>query len=329
MFKIGDVVIGGKVVIAPMAGVTSFAFRKYFSQFGANLTYTEMISDCGIVYGNKESRDYFPKNDDPRPIAFQLFGGQTETLVKALKIIQEDQTVDYDILDLNLGCPVPKVTRGNGGSSWLKDLDKLSLMIKEVVSASNKPVTVKIRLGWDDEHINFKEAIKVLEEAGVSAIGLHLRTTKQMYTGKARYELVKDLRKEMSVPLLISGDIFTLDDAINALDTTGADAVMVARGGRGNPFLIKQISHYYQYGERLSNRTLGQQGNYLLEFARELIKEKGETTAVSNLRGLATHFINGYDDIKDIKRAISNLQSYEHLIQLIEPILNSTLEKTK
>lgn len=328
MFKIGNVIIEGKVVLGPMAGVTSFAFRKFFAPFGSSLNFTEMISDCGLIYGNEETKKYLPQKGDLRPIALQLFGGETSTLVKAVEIVEKLDT-DYDILDLNLGCPVPKVTRTNGGSAWLKDLVSLSEMLKAVVAASSKPVSVKIRLGWDEESINFKDTLKIIEEAGVSAVALHLRTTKQMYTGKARYDLARDIGKYVNIPLIISGDMFTLDDAINALQITSADAVMVARGVRGKPMLLKQIDHYFKTGERLPDATLPEQIDYLLDFAKELMEEKGEKTAIANLRGLATHFINGFDEIKHIKRQISSLESFEHLKQLLLPLRDTSLVNEK
>lgn len=326
MFKIGNVEIPGNVVLAPMAGVTSYAYRVFMAPFGVSLSVTEMISDCGIIYGNEETLRYLPKKGDPRPIALQLFGGEKENLVKAIETIQSIKDVDYDILDLNLGCPVPKVTRNNGGSAWLKDEDRLIDMLQEVVKASKHPVSVKIRLGWDDESINFMRLIPKMEKAGVSMIAVHFRTTKQLYGGIARYELGQDLRSKMTVPLVISGDIFTLEDAIKGMEITGADAVMVARGGMGNPHLIKQIDHYYKNGEKLPDISLKEQIQNLRTFAKLLIEEKGEKVAINNLRGIASHFLSGYANTKQFRVKISQtMTSIEDLNAILTEIENSDL----
>lgn len=326
MFKIGNVDIKGRVVLAPMAGVTSFAYRLFMAPFGLDLTVTEMISDCGIIYGNEETLKYLPQKGDPRPIALQLFGGEKDNLVAAIKKIETMEQVEFDILDLNLGCPVPKVTRNNGGSAWLKDEQRLVEMLEAVVATSSRPVTVKIRIGWDEDSINFLELIPKIEKSGVKMIAVHFRTTKQLYGGKARYELGNNLRAKMTVPLVVSGDIFTLEDAISALEITGADAVMVARGSMGNPHLIKQISHYYQTGEKLEAVSLKDQISYLRQFARLLVEEKGEKTAISNLRGIASHFLSGFPHTKQYRIKISQTMTcLADLDAILDEIDNSNL----
>lgn len=326
MFKIGNVEINGKVVLAPMAGVTSYAYRVFMAPFGVSLTVTEMISDCGIIFGNEETLKYLPQKGDPRPIALQLFGGEAETLVKAIEIIQNMDSVDYDILDLNLGCPVPKVTRNNGGSAWLRDEKRLLSMLTDVVKASHKPVSVKIRLGWDEDSINFKDLMPKIEATGVQMIGLHFRTTKQLYGGKARYELGENLQDIIKIPLVISGDIFTLEDAIKGLAITKAAGVMVARGSMGNPHLIKQIDHYYRTGEQLPGVTMSEQIDYLRTFAKLLIAEKGEKTAISNLRGLASHFLSGFPNTKQFRIKISQtMTTFADLEEILDEITSSNL----
>lgn len=326
MFKIGDVEINGKVVLAPMAGVTSYAYRVFMHNFGTSLTVTEMISDCGIIYENEETLKYLPQKGDPRPIALQLFGGEKDNLVAAIEKIQTMDNVDYDIIDLNLGCPVPKVTRNNGGSAWLKDEERLLDMLEAVVAISNKPVSVKIRLGWDEDSINFRQIIPKIEKTGVKMIALHFRTTKQLYGGKARYELGLNLKDIMNIPLIVSGDIYTLEDAVKAMEITKADAVMVARGSMGNPHLIKQIDHYYKTGERLEAVTLKDQLQYLKTFAALLVEEKGEKTAVSNLRGIASHFLSGFPNTKQFRIKISQtMTTLDDLNAIIDEIDNSNL----
>jgi len=326
MFNIGSVVINGRVALAPMAGVTSYAYRVFMANFGVSLSVTEMISDCGIIYENEETLKYLPQKGDPRPIALQLFGGETDKLVGAIKKIESMKDVEFDILDLNLGCPVPKVTKNNGGSAWLKDEARLLEMLKAVVAVSSRPVSVKIRLGWDDDSINFRELMPKIEQTGVKMIAVHFRTTKQLYGGKARYELGHDLKSIITVPLIISGDIFTLEDAISAMDITKADAVMIARGSMGNPHLGSQIDHYYRTGEKLPAVTLAQQLQYLRRFAQLLVDEKGEKIAISNLRGIAAHFLSGFANTKQFRIKISQtMTSLADLNDILDEISNSNL----
>ena len=304
MYKIGNIKIESKVILAPMAGITSLAYRNFMKQFGVGLTVTEMVSGCGLIYENKKTLDYIKTTEQERPIAIQLFGNDADTIIKAMEICEKENS-NFDFFDINLGCPVPKVTKAGSGSALLKNPSKLEQMFKKICESTFKPVTAKIRLGWDDNSINFLENIKALENAGVAAIGVHARTTSQLYSGKPHYELLKDLRISMSVPLFVSGDIYTLEDAIKALEITKADAVMVARGGVGNPRLVEQINHYFQTGEKLPNATLEENLNYLREFAEMLIEEKGEYRAMSVLRGIAPKFLDGFPGMKIYKNMLA------------------------
>ena len=304
MFKIGNIEIKGKVVLAPMAGVTSLAYRSFMKKFGVDLTVTEMVSDCGLIYENAKTLDYIKTTEEERPVAIQLFGNDAETIIKAMKICEKENP-NFDIFDINLGCPVPKVTKAGSGSALLKNPAKLQDMFTKICSSTTKPVTAKIRLGWNDDSINFMDNIKALEASGIAAIGIHARTTVQLYSGKPRYELLKDLREKMNVPLIVSGDIYTLDDAIKALEITKADAVMVARGGVGNPQLVKQIHQYYLDGTRLANSSLEENLKYLRAFADMLIEEKGEYRAMSILRGIAPKFLDGFPGMKPYKNMLA------------------------
>lgn len=323
MFRIAHVEIKGKVVLAPMAGITSLAYRKFLKPFGVSLSVTEMVSASGLVYGNDKTIDYIKTLDNEGPIAIQLFDSDPQKIVDAMKIVNESQ-YKFDFFDINLGCPVPKVTQAGAGSSLLKDTDKLYEFMRLVVENSPKPVTAKIRLGWDDNSINVIENVKALEKAGVAAIGIHARTAKQLYEGKPNYELIRNLRDSMSVPLIVSGNIFTTEDAINALEITHADAVMVARGSLGNPFLVKQIDEYFTNGNKLPNPSLEENIKYLLEFTDLLIEEKGEDRAIRILRGIAPKFFNGYPGMKQIKNQIAqNILTKQDLINILK--LNNLL----
>lgn len=321
MFKIGNVEIKSRVVLAPMAGVTSLAYRNFMKPFGVGLTVTEMVSDCGLIYENQKTIDYIKTSNLEKPVAIQLFGSDAETIIKAMKIVEE-KNPNFDFFDINLGCPVPKVTKAGSGSALLKNPAKLQEMFKKICKSTTKPVTAKIRLGWSNDSINFLENIEALEKAGIAAIGIHARTTSQLYSGKARYELLENLRDKMSVPLIVSGDIYTLDEAIKAMKITKADGVMVARGGVGNPRLVSQINRYFETGEILPNSTLEENINYLIEFTKMLIEEKGEIRAMSILRGIAPKFLDGFPGMKPYKNMLAqSLTTFESLKRIINQII--------
>lgn len=317
MFKIGNLEIKNKVVLAPMAGITSFSYRKFMAKFGVTLTYTEMISDMGLIFNNQETKNYldFPKEDFITGV--QLFGHDPNNIAKSVQIV-EKHNQNFDFFDVNMACPVLKVTRQGSGSTLMKDPKKCGEIIKAIKAVTNKPVTAKIRLGFDNSSINFLEVIKALEEAGIDLIAIHARTAKQLYSGEPNFEIIRDLRKKMNVPLIVSGNIYSIDDAVKALEITGADAVMVARGGVGNPFLIKQLNHYFSTGKILPNPTLEEQKQYCLELAEELIKEKGEEKAMRIYRGIASKFFNGFANSKNIRLKLSNeLVSFQHLKDIL------------
>lgn len=318
MWKIGDVEIDGQVVLAPMAGITSLGYRSFMKPFGVALSYSEMVSAVGLIYRNEQTIDYLRTSKEDHPVALQLFGADPEKIVQAMKIAEELND-DFELFDLNLGCPVSKVTKAGAGSALLKDPEKLYLYAKTIVEGADKPVTAKIRLGWDENSINFLANIDALERAGIKAIAVHARTKAQGFLGQPDFEIMRDLRSKMSVPLIVSGGIFTLDDALNALEITGADAVMVARGAVGNPFLVKQIDHYLRTGERLPRPDAKENVRYLLEYVDDLIAEKGEEVAVRILRGTATKFLGGYPGLKPLKGRISStIRTKADLIDILK-----------
>ncbi len=301
--KIGNVEILGHVVLGPMAGITTLAYREFMKGFGVGLSYTEMVSDCGIDYSNKRTYEYLASSKEDRPLGIQLFGYSAENAVKAISIIEK--CADYDILDINLGCPVFKVTKTGAGSAWLKDPEKLEAYMKAIVEASSKPVTAKIRLGWDEKSINVFEVASRLERAGVASITVHCRTKAQGYAGNADYQAIVGLKEKMGIPLIVSGDIFSAEDAKRAIDITHADAVMVARGGVGNPFLVTQINHYLDAGVLLPSPSAKQQVAYAKDFAHRLIELKGEDKAIMELRGILPKFFSGFPGVKKHRMEIA------------------------
>lgn len=317
MWKLGNLEINGKVVLGPMAGYTSFGYRSFFAKFGVALTYTEMVSDMGIIYGNKETISYLPMEKEEVPVGIQLFGSDPENLKKATEIVM-NTTKYFDFIDVNMGCPVPKVTKTGAGSALMKDPKRCGDIIRAIKSVYPGPVTAKIRLGWDDKSINYLEVIKELEDAGVSMIAIHARTKKELYSGTPHFNLLKDLRSKMKVPLVVSGNIFTVEDANKALELTGADAVMIARGGIGNPLLVHQINVYQNDETILEDASLEEQVDYCLDLARHLIEEKGEEKAMLVYRSIAPRFFSNLPMVKKIKTRLANeLKSYKDLENII------------
>ena len=299
-----------------MAGVTSEGYRKYLNTFGVDICVSEMVSDMGLIYQNKETESYVKYQKDNVLTGVQLFGAKPENLANAARRAIEINP-EIDFFDVNMGCPVPKVTKTGAGSALMLNPKLCGEIIKAIKIVTDKPVTAKIRLGYNE--VNFLDVIKALEEAGVDAIGIHARTRKELYMGEPHFDLLKDLRSKMKVPLMVSGNIYTLDDAINALEITGADAVMVARGGMGNPFLIKQIKTYFETGERLPNPSFLEQCEYCLELAKSMCEEKGELTAMRIYRGIAPKFFSGFANSRVLRTVLAtSLTDYQSLVNILD-----------
>ena len=321
MFKIGNIEIKGRVVLAPMAGITFSSYREFMAKFGAAYTVTEMVSDMGLIYGNKETKTYINYQNLNIPTGVQLFGNDPENIAKSA-LICLNLNPNIQFFDINMGCPVNKVFKTGAGSALLKDPKLCGEIVRAVKKATGKPVTIKIRLGVSSSNINFMDVINEAQKAGVDLIAIHPRTTKEMYGGKPHWELLKDLGKNISVPLVVSGNIYTVEDALNALEITKADAVMIARGGIGNPRLISNINNALE-GKEVEFPTLNEQIEYCLELAREIIEEKGEQTAMRIYRGIATKFFDGFPKSKILKSRLSTeLSTYDDLVRLIEEYKN-------
>ena len=299
-----------------MAGITSEGYRKYLNTFGVDICVSEMVSDMGLIYQNKETESYVKYQKDGTLTGVQLFGAKPENLAKAATRALE-LNPEIDFFDVNMGCPVPKVTKTGAGSALMLNPKLCGEVIKAIKSVTDKPVTAKIRLGYNE--VNFLDVIKALEDAGVDAIGIHARTRKELYMGEPHFDLLKGLRSKMKVPLMVSGNIYTLDDAINALQITGADAVMVARGGMGNPYLIKQIKTYFETGERLPNPSFLEQCEYCLALAKSICEEKGELTAMRIYRGIAPKFFSGFANSRTLRTVLAtSLTDYQSLVNILD-----------
>ena len=321
-WKIGNVNIDNRVVLAPMAGVCNSAFRKIIKEMGAGLLYAEMVSDKALVYDNKKSHDMLYMTEEERPITQQIFGSDKESFVCAAKIVERE--MKPDIIDINMGCPVPKVAkRAQAGAALLKDPDKVYDIVKSVVNAVNVPVTVKIRSGWDSESINASIIAKKIEEAGASAICVHPRTRAQGYSGHANWNIIKEVKENVNIPVIGNGDILSAEDAKKMLDETGCDAVMIGRGTLGNPYLIKQVVSYIEDGILLEEQSSIDKMKLCLKHFDYLLKIKDEKTAVLEMRTHAAWYLKGLPSSAIVKQKLYTLKTKEEFIKLINDYIQT------
>lgn len=311
MFYIGNVKVKGQVIAAPQAGIANLSWRLFVKKFGAALVYSEMISIDGFNYKNRRTIKMLETSKKEKPVALQIFGNDVQKFVAMAKYI--DKNTDADIIDINVGCPVDKVAKkSKSGSALLNDLDKLEKIIKGIVSNISKPLTIKIRVGWDDENLNYLEVAKMAESAGVSAIAVHARTRAQMYKGKSNWNYIKEIKEIVSIPVIGNGDVFTPEDAKRMLDQTKCDAVMIARGTHGNPWLFKQINSYLKNGKyKVPNKK--EKIKILLYQTRKLIKFKNEEIALKEIRQFLPNYLNKIKNSKKILGNMSEIQTYKQL----------------
>lgn len=317
MWKIGNVEIKNKIVLAPMAGISNSAFRTIVKEMGCGLIVSEMVSDKAIYYGSKKTIDMLYMTDFERPISQQIFGSDKESFVYAAKYIEEN--MKPDIIDINMGCPVPKVAlRAQAGSALLKSPDKVYEIVKAVVEAVKVPVTVKIRSGWDSNNINAVEIAKVIEKAGASAITVHGRTRAQGYSGKADWNIIKEVKEKVSIPVIGNGDITSAYDAEKMLKETKCDAVMIGRGVLGNPFLIKECVDYLEKGILPKKVTKKEKIEMLKKHFKYLLKIKPEKTALLEMRTHAAYYLKGLEGASPVKQKIMKTTNKEEFLEVIK-----------
>lgn len=318
MFDINQRKKYGKVVLGPMAGYTFYSYRKFMKKFGVNFSYTEMVSDMGILYQNEETLSYLKTDKNEYPLGLQLFGHDPKTIAKACEKALKIEP-NFAFVDVNCACPVVKVNRQGAGASLLKDPQLIKQIIIELKKVTDIPVSIKIRLGWNENEMNYLDVIKAAEEGGVDFIAVHARTRSMLYSGKPLYEEVKKLKENIHVPLIYSGDIFSLDDAIKVDEFIHPDYIMVARGGVGNPYLIKQIDTYFKKGKRLKSPSFNKQKKYCLKLAAMVIKDKGEETGMKLFRSIGPRFFTNFPNAKKLRVALTtNVNTYKELKQMLK-----------
>ena len=324
-WKIGNVEIPNQVVVAPMAGVTNSAFRVICKRFGAGYVVCEMISDRGIVYHNQRTLNMMDVDPEEQPMGIQIFGGTKETLVEAAKYV--DQHTAADVIDINMGCPVNKVVKTDAGARWLLDPNKVYEMVSYVTDAVKKPVTVKMRTGWDDKHILAVENALAAERAGASAIAMHGRTRKQMYTGQADWNILKEVASQLKIPFMANGDVKTPEDAKKILDMTGATAAMIGRAAMGNPWMLKRTEHYLETGELLPEATPEQKIEMAKDHLNRLVDLKGEYVGVREFRGLSTYYIKGIPRAARTKVALVEAETLDEMNDIFDRFAEQTAER--
>ena len=321
MWKIKNVEINGKIVVAPMAGISNMTFRRICKSMGASLVVAEMVSDKAITYGNDKTFELLRMNDDERPISQQIFGSDVKSFVEAAKIVEEK--MKPDIIDINMGCPVPKVAvKNQAGSALLKNPEKVGEIIKAVVGAVNVPVTVKIRSGWDQSSINAVEIAKIAEANGASAITVHARTRAQGYAGKADWNIIKEVVNAVDIPVIGNGDVVSCYDAKKMLDETGCSAVMIGRGLLGNPWLIKECVEYLESGKLPEVIDYNEKIDMMEYHLNKLCEDKTEKQAVLEIRNHLLNYLKGLPENKEVKNQVCRCKSRLEIIKILENYRN-------
>lgn len=317
--KIGNVTLQNNLILAPMAGVCDLPFRVLCKEQGAGLLCMEMVSAKAILYKNKNTEELLTVDSREHPVSLQLFGSDPDIISEIAKQIEERP---FDILDINMGCPVPKVVNNGDGSALMKNPRLAGEIIEKTARAIGKPVTVKIRKGFDEEHVNAVELAHIAQESGAAAVAVHGRTREQFYSGKADWDIIRQVKEAVSIPVIGNGDLLTAEDVIAMEKQTGCDGFMIARGAEGNPWIFNQILHYFKTGEYLPKPDFAEMTEMLLRHARMQLEFKGEYTGIREIRKHAAWYTAGYKNSSKLRGRINEVENYEQLEALFREVLS-------
>ena len=312
--NIGSVNIKTPIALGPMAGVTDLPFRKICKEFGPGLVCTEMVSSKALLYGDEKTKGLLKTDGEKRPISMQIFGSDEETMGYAAKYVSKIA----DIVDINMGCPAPKVVKNGDGSKLLLDIEKAEKVIKSVVKNSSKPVTLKIRKGWDCNNIVATEFAQMAEKAGVSAITIHGRTRTEMYSGKVDLDIIKKVKESVKIPVIGNGDIVDEESALKMFEYTGVDGIMIGRGTFGNPWIFKRIKHYLETGEKLPVVTYEEKLRVIKEQIQLELDNKPEVTAIREMRKHIAWYTKNMPNSSEFRCEINKIEDKEQLVKIVE-----------
>lgn len=309
-----DFELDNEVFLAPMAGVTDLPFRLICKEHGCGLLYTEMINAKALCFDDEKTKKMLNINDEEFPVAVQIFGSECEYMARAAEILN-----DYpnEILDINMGCPAPKVVKNGDGSALMKNPELARKVLEAVVGKSKKPVSLKIRKGWDEDNINALEIAKIAEDCGISAITIHGRTREQYYSGKADWDIIKAVKEELKIPVIGNGDVASVEDAIKIRQHTKCDAIMIGRGAQGNPWIFERINHYIKTGEILPEPTKEEKIDVAIKHIELAVKEDGEYVAVREMRKHIGWYLKGMKHSAKFRDEINRMESVEEVIKTL------------
>lgn len=313
--SIGSVTLPNNLILAPMAGVTDLPFRLLCKEQGAGLLCMEMVSAKAILYKNRNTQELLEIDPRENPVSLQLFGSDPDIMAQ---IAHEIENRPYDILDINMGCPVPKIVNNGEGSALMKNPKLAGEIIEKMVKATHKPVTVKIRKGFDEAHVNAVEMAKIAEAAGAAAVAVHGRTREQFYSGKADWNIIRQVKEAVSIPVIGNGDLITAEDVIAMYEQTGCDGFMIARGAQGNPWIFKQILHYFETGQQMEKPTFEEMTEMMLRHTRLMLEFKGEYTGIREIRKHGAWYTAGYPNSARLRVLINEVETYEQLEKLLK-----------